>query len=63
MVRQTADNLNRLTVQVDTLTERVNEVTQRVDQVTARVDSLTTASEKYDRVLDYLLKEREDNDE
>jgi methyl-accepting chemotaxis protein len=59
---QTFKGLNGLTQVVGQLAGNIQQLTERIDQLTERVDGLTAASEKYDRVLDYLLKEREEND-
>ncbi|WP_204138410.1 hypothetical protein [Halomicronema sp. CCY15110] len=60
-VEQQGNHLDQLTTQVEQLSAYVSQVTQRVDQVTQRVDSLAAASERFDRIMDYLLK-REDED-
>ncbi|MGD1860445.1 MAG: hypothetical protein ACFB0E_10800 [Leptolyngbyaceae cyanobacterium] len=48
IVGQQGRNLNRLT-------DRVEQVADSVAQVNERVDSLAAASERFDRILDYLL--------
>jgi ABC-type transporter Mla subunit MlaD len=50
---RTIDQLAQYQVQVFTGLRELTEVVQQVNQ---RVDSLAAASERYDRVLDYLMR-------
>jgi methyl-accepting chemotaxis protein len=60
---QAFQGLRDLTVEISRVTHNLNQLTERVDQVTMRVDSLAAASERFDRILDYLLRRDGGTDE
>lgn len=60
---QAFQGLRDLTVEINRVAHNLNQLTERVDQVNARVDSLAAASERFDRILDYLLRRDGGTDE
>jgi ABC-type transporter Mla subunit MlaD len=48
--------LSQLTQVVGQVAEQSLQTQQNLDRLTVRVDSLVAASERYDRILDYLLR-------
>ncbi|MEM9486839.1 MAG: hypothetical protein AAGA83_24460 [Cyanobacteria bacterium P01_F01_bin.116] len=60
---QASDVAQRNAADIEALTRNIQRnaidiqaLTQRMDSLTQRVDSLTAASERHDRILDYLLR-------
>lgn len=51
---QALQGLSDLTVETSRVTHHLNQLTERVNQVTTRIDRLAAASERFDRILNYL---------
>jgi hypothetical protein len=60
---QALQGLSDLTVETSRVTHHLNQLTERVNQVTTRIDRLAAASERFDRILNYLLRREGGTDE
>ncbi|MEL6490094.1 MAG: hypothetical protein AAFV85_18210 [Cyanobacteria bacterium J06634_6] len=55
LAQANTEAIDRNIASIDVLIQRMDRLTQTVDRVVNRIDSLTAASERHDRILDYLL--------
>ena len=61
LARLNAAAIDQLTPKLDRIAERQDRNAEAIDRLTVRIDSLTAASERHDRILDYLLGQGEDS--
>lgn len=61
-IDRTNANIDRNTANINLLGQRIDRLTETVDRVVNRIDSLAAASERHDRILDYLIGQQQTND-